>query len=463
MAIESDVLVIGGGLAGVTSAVAAARTGADVRLLSHKKTTLRQASGLADGLGYVPGRSRSDDQSESLSQERKDFRELRASRDEYQGPLIRPSDGFIALPDDHPYSILGEDALRSGLSLFDDLVGDTYLGEHTEKNALVPTFGGTVKPTARYPRSVAAGIASDERPMLVVGFRSLTDFDARMVADNLEAAGVPFEVTGAEVEFAEQFPADAKVTRYARVLDHDERIGGTPARQALVDAVETYVNDVERIGFPALLGSDNAQEVRADLGNRLGADVFEIPTGPPSLPGLRLEDQLYAALDTEGVQYETGCPVVDYETTVEIPDKLESVLVERSGRKIPYTAATFVLATGGLVGKGIDSDRNHVYEPVFDCHIPQPSDRYDWFTDDAFGDHLYARFGIEHDTTMRPLDADGNPEFTNLYAAGAVVGGADVAREKSASGVSLATGIVAGRKAAAATSDSSADQKTTKI
>lgn len=463
MAIESDVLVIGGGLAGVTSAVAAARNGADVRLLSHKKTTLRQASGLIDGLGYVPGRSRSGDRDEYLSQERKDFREVRANRDDYQGPLVTPFDGFDSLPDEHPYSILGKDALRSGLSLFDDLVDDTYLGGHTEKNALVPTFGGTVKPTARYPRSVAAGIASDERPMLVVGFRSLTDFDARMVADNLEAAGVPFEVTGTEVEFAEQFPADANVTRLAKALDHDERIGGTPARKALVDAVMPYVDDAERIGFPALLGDSNVHEVRADLGDRLGTDLFEIPTGPPSLPGLRLEDQLYAALDAEGVRYETGCPVVNYETTDSTSDRLRSVLVERSGREIPYTATTFVLATGGLIGKGIDSNRERVYEPVFNCHVPHSSDRYDWFTDDAFGDHPYARLGLKHDTAMQPLDVDGDPEFTNLYAAGAVVGGADVAREKSASGVSLATGIVAGRKAAAAAIDSNINLNTTEI
>jgi len=33
MAIESEVLVVGGGLAGITSAIAAAREGADVRLV----------------------------------------------------------------------------------------------------------------------------------------------------------------------------------------------------------------------------------------------------------------------------------------------------------------------------------------------------------------------------------------------------------------------------------------------
>ncbi|MFW6017698.1 MAG: glycerol-3-phosphate dehydrogenase subunit GlpB [Halapricum sp.] len=447
MAIESDVLVVGGGLAGVASAVAAAREGADVRLLAHKKSTLRQASGLIDGLGYVPPRTPRGDHAEYLSQERQDVRTVRDERGDYQGPLRTPYEGFDALPADHPYSILGPDALRDGLALFDDLVGEMYVGSHTERNALVPTFGGTVKPTARYPKSAAAGLASDERPMLLVGFRSLTEFDAGMVADQLAASGVPFDVRGVEVAFAEPFPTDVKLTRIVRAFDHDEVIDGTPARRALAASVEPHVENAERIGFPAVLGDDAAAAVREDLGDRLGADVFEIPMGPPSVPGLRLEDQLFEALDADGVRLETGVPAVGYEAA---GDAVESVIVDRMGSDVPYAADAVVLATGGLVGKGLNSDREAVWEPIFDCHVPHPADRYDWFVDDAFGDQPYARFGVQPDASMRPLDADGQPEFGNLFAAGAVVGGADVAREKSASGVSLATGMVAGRNAAKA-------------
>jgi glycerol-3-phosphate dehydrogenase subunit B len=211
MAIETDVLVIGGGLAAMTSAIAAARQGADVRLLSAKTSTLRQASGLIDGLGYVPERRPISEQASYLSQERKDFREVRAKRGDCEGPLVTPYEGFDVLADDHPYSIVGPEALREGLSLFDDLLGDTYLGSHTDRNALVPTYGGAVKPTARYPRASAASLASREEPMLVVGFRSLSEFDGRMVADRLAAADVPFDVSGVEVDFAEAFRADAKI------------------------------------------------------------------------------------------------------------------------------------------------------------------------------------------------------------------------------------------------------------
>ncbi|ELZ50955.1 anaerobic glycerol-3-phosphate dehydrogenase subunit B [Halorubrum distributum JCM 9100] len=454
MAITSDVLVVGGGLAAVTAAVSAAREGADVRLVSHKASTLRQASGLIDALGYVPATEPAKPLRDGPPTA---GREL--DPDEWpdpEGPLADPFEGIDRLPESHPYRIVGGDALRDGLDLFDDLAGDAYRGGHTERNALVPTFGGAVKPTARYPAAAEAGLASDDRPMLVVGFRSLTEYDARAFAGRLEAAGVPFDVAGAEVEFAEAFRADAKITRLAKALDHDEAIDGVPAREALAKAVSPHLHDVvdedggvdrvERVGFPAFLGDDRGDEVRAELADRLGADVFEIPMGPPSLPGLRLEDRLFDALDAEGVRFETGNPVVGVDSASD--GRVEAVAVDRKGRTAPYGADAFVLATGGLVGKGLDSDREGAREPVFDLYVDQPDDRYEWFVDDAFGDQPYARFGVRPDERCRPTDADGAVQYENVFAAGGVVGGADAAREKSASGVSLATGIVAGRQAA---------------
>jgi len=454
MAIDSDVLVVGGGLAGITAAIAASREGADVRLVSHKASTLRQASGLIDALGYIPA-----------TEPAKPLREgpptagRNLDPDEWpdpEGPLVDPYERIDSLPEDHPYRLVGADALRDGLALFDDLVGDAYAGGHTDRNALIPTFGGGVKPAARYPESVTGGLASDDRPTLIVGFRSLTEYDARAVADRLEASGVPFDVAGVEVEFAEAFRADAKITRLAKALDRDEEIDGTPAREALAKAVAPHLHDVvddeggvdrvERVGFPAFLGDDEAAAVRAEIGERLGADVFEIPMGPPSLPGLRLEDRLYDALDAAGVRFETGTPIIGYETDAD--GSIDHLIADRNGSEVPYGAEAVVLATGGLVGKGLDSDRDGVREPVLDLHVPQPSDRYEWFVDDAFGEQPYARFGVRPDERLRPLDAADEVAYENVRVAGAVVGGADVARENSASGVSLATGLVAGREAA---------------
>jgi glycerol-3-phosphate dehydrogenase subunit B len=422
MAIESEVLVVGGGLAGLTGALSAARAGADVRLVSYKQSTLRSASGLVDVLGYTH---------------------------EGDGPLVDPYEAIPRLPERHPYRTVGVNAVREGLALFDDVVPDSR-GGHTDANALLPTHGGTVKPTARYPAGASAGLASDARDTLVVGLESMVDFDGPHVASHLRAAGVPFEVRGVSLQFPGDLRADAKVTRYAKLLDTNGEVSvrgrPRPAREALAERVAPELAGEQRVGFPAILGDEDPAGVRAALADHLGADVFEVPMGPPSLPGLRLEDDLFAALDEAGASIETGNPVVDYEGE----DRVERVLVEKHGARVPYTADEYVLATGGLVGKGVESDREGVYEPIFDCHVPHDADRYEWFDTEAFGDHPFARFGVETDATLRPLDADGSVEFDNLRAAGSVLGGYDFAAEKSGSGVSLATGYAAGQHAGGA-------------
>ena len=418
VAIESEVLVIGGGLAGVASALSAARAGADARLVSYKQSTLRQASGLVDVLGYTP---------------------------DGDGPLRDPFAAIPDLPVEHPYRTVGVTTVREALCLFDDLVPG-YRGDHTDRNALVPTHGGTVKPTARYPAAAAAGLASDDRDALLVGFEAMVDFDAPHAGAHLAAAGVPFDVRGVTVPFPGDLRADATVTRYAKLLDADATVSvdgpDRPVREALAGRVERHLDGEGRVGFPAVLGEDDPAGVRRSLGETLGVDVFEIPMGPPSLPGMRLADALFSALDAAGVSIETGNPVTDYEGD----DRVERVFVEKNGARIPNSADQYVLATGGLVGKGVESDREGVWEPVFGCHVPHPPDRYDWFDGAAFGDHPFAGFGVETDERLRPLDADGNVEFDNLRAAGSVLGGYDFAAEKSGSGVSLATGYAAGRE-----------------
>ncbi|UPM43458.1 glycerol-3-phosphate dehydrogenase subunit GlpB [Halocatena salina] len=414
MAISEDVVIVGGGLAGAISALSAAKAGVSVRLISHKESTLRHASGLIDVLGYPT---------------------------EDDPPVVNPFDALDALPDSHPYSVVGEAEIREGLALFDEITGDLYAGDHTDRNALVPTQQGTVKPTARYPRSMATGIGND-RAMLLVGFESLPDFDAPLAADHLEAVGVPFASRGVTVRFPADLRADAKLTRFATALEREE------TTTALAETIEHHIDDAERVGFPALLGRDDCGSVRSTLESHLGIPVFELPGGPPSLPGLRLADRLFEALDSAGVHLSTGVPVVGHETE---GDRISSVLVDRgSHTPQPYHASEFVLATGGLVGKGIDSDRNGVHEPIFDCHVPHPEDRYEWFLGEAFGDHPFARFGVVPDGKLRPVDTQGNLEYENLRAAGSVLGGANIAAEKSGSGISLATGALAGRLAAEA-------------
>lgn len=410
VAIEDDVLVVGGGIAGMTAALAAAEAGVDVRLASKKQSTLRQATGLADVLGYANG-----------------------------ALVSNPFEAVESLPAEHPYSIVGTSAIRAGLSRFDAVTGDAYRGAHTDRNALVPTHGGTVKPTARYPESVAAGLASDERGMLLVGLEGLVDFDAPSAAAHLRAAGVPYDTRGVTVPFPLEFEADATTTRYARALEADE----SNVRETVIDRIADAHEDAPRIGLPAVLGIEEHRDLLGTLREALDAAVFEVPTGPPSLPGIRLEGRYEAALREAGVEIVRN-EVVDYAAD---GDRIASVTLDRDGQRVPLVASSYVLATGGLVGTGLAADRETVREPVFDCHVPAPEDRSDWSVSERHGDQPYARFGVSVDQQLRPLTGAGDPEFTNLRAVGSVLGGYDFAAACSGTGISLATGELAGRLA----------------
>ncbi|MEF8775363.1 MAG: glycerol-3-phosphate dehydrogenase subunit GlpB [Haloarculaceae archaeon] len=424
MSVDSDVLVVGGGLAGSMAALAAARAdrGATVGLVSDGETTLRAASGLIDVLGYTP---------------------------DGEGPLRDPFEAIPDLPTEHPYPTVGLEAVREGLALFDDVAGDAYRGGHTGLNALVPTAGGATKPTARYPTAVAPGLAARTDDMLLVGFEDSTAMDAHLVADRLQAAGVPFSTTGVTVRFPADGTAESPVPAMAAALDANEPVPDTggedsarSVRTALAEAIYTYHQSQGRVGLPAVLGRTEHEAIRDTIADHLDADVFEVPLGPPSIPGRRLGTLLTAALERDGVEVTDG-RVTDVETT---EDAVEGVVLGDGDERLE--AGAFVLATGGLTGGGIRSDRTSVREPLFGCHVEAPPDRYDWFDDEFFGTHPFAHFGVRTDDQLRPLDPDGTPEFDNLRAAGAVLGGYDLAAEKSGSGVSIATGYVAGCRAA---------------
>ncbi len=416
MAIESDVVVIGGGLAGTLAGIAAARRGARVYLLSATESTLRQSSGVIDVLGYPTPKD---------------------------GPVVDPVAAIDTLPDEHPYRKLGNEAVNAALELFDAVTAEVYDGSPRNQNALLLTPAGTVKPTWRYPATAGAGLLSDPRSMLLIGFETIPDFNAPFVTARLSEQNVPCQVSGATIRIPGDFRADAVRTRIARALDRNEPIAGSDdgMRSALADAIRPHLDDAARVGMPAILGYTAPHQVLADLEAELGVDVFEVPIGPPSIPGMRLEDCLLDMFQQAGGRVHHGAVAADAEARNK---HIQHVTVDHHGRDVRYTADAYVLATGGLIGGGLRASRESVEEPLFGCAVPHPVERYAWFDERPFGPHAFARFGVRVDDTLRPLDERDTPAFENLFAAGSVIGGIDFTAEHAGSGVAITTGVHAG-------------------
>lgn len=407
-----DLVVVGGGVAGCTAALTAARTdpSASVRVLCPAEDRFGAHSGLIDVLGYRPGR---------------------------EEPVSDPFSAIDELPDSHWYSKLGPERLREALAVFDDATG--YGGVETDENALFPTAVGSLKPASRYPDSIAAGVASDRQPMRLVGFEQVPDFDVELAADRLTKR-LPYEVTGTSI--TPPFPADEvpPAPAIADALDENGETGsGESLRESLTNALRSELDVEPRLGVPAVLGVDEADAIRAALETRLHADIFEVPIGPPSIPGRRLESRLSAALDEAGVAVQRGVSLSDIEASDGQIDAVRTAAGTCEG-------AAFVLATGGIQAGGLESTRDEIHEPLFDAPVRAPSDRREWVDNDFLGDHEAIRVGVQTDDQLRPAGTDG-PQYSNLYAAGQILETTNVVAEQSADGVAIVTGHEAGLRA----------------
>jgi glycerol-3-phosphate dehydrogenase subunit B len=127
--------------------------------------------------------------------------------------------------------------------------------------------------------------------------------------------------------------------------------------------------------------------------------------------------------------------------------KVDAVVVRTAAREVRYEARWFVLATGGFGSGGIEMDSHgEVREAVFGLPVwGVPPVGEPMFSPIYLDRHPLARAGVRTDDTLRPIRADGEVIYDNLYTVGATLAGAEPWREKSGEGISLATASRAAR------------------
>ncbi len=163
-----DVVVIGAGTAGLVAGARLAQAGARVCVIAKGVGSTHLAPGTIDVLGYGPER------------------------------IVAPLEGVAALAaerPDHPYALLGLEVIAAAVDWFmtpaaaDVLPGYRYVGG-LERNMLLPTAVGALKPSAIVPETFAAGDSEGLGRVVVVGLPPLRDFHAELCAGNLRAVGV---------------------------------------------------------------------------------------------------------------------------------------------------------------------------------------------------------------------------------------------------------------------------------
>ncbi len=409
----TDLIVIGAGLTGMIAAYTAAKAGLTVKLVAKGLGALHWNAGTMDVLGYCP---------------------------DEQSPVARPLDAIAQLTN-HPYTLAGHvaDALKNFSALTNDLGLPFGGAKNSGENFWLASPVGAARPTFLAPRAQIGGDLARTEPMLIVGLRGMRDFYPELIAENLRkqghaarAAFLPLDLITAR--------HDINPVQIARALDN-------PGLQTvLAIELKNLVRPGERIGLPAILGMNNHADALERLQAHLGATVFEIPTLPPSVPGVRLNNALRRALEQLGVRVDVNMDVEHAHIENKRVVWIES---ESASRPLKHRAEKFLLATGGILGGGITNDHTGVSrEVIFDLPLNIPTARGAWFRARLFdpAGHPVFRGGVMVNRDFQPVDANGARVYDNVWAAGGVLANADSIAERSLEGVALATGIAAARR-----------------
>jgi glycerol-3-phosphate dehydrogenase subunit B len=293
---------------------------------------------------------------------------------------------------------------------------------------------GTVKQTYCVPKTMWNGVKAlkEKSFCLLVDFQGLHDFSARQIVatlgdrwPDLRTARIPFPGPDHTTDFV-----TGEITAETMELSKN--------REKLVQDLQPHLKDAQAVGMPAVLGIRRTQEILSELEDRIGVPVFELPTLPISVPGLRLNDTFTRGLLAKGVRTFPQYQVSDTEQRSG-DDFVIRISKNRAGQSV--RAKAVILATGRFWGRGLRADRKGIHEAIFDLPLFQPADRNEWHHPDFFDarGHPINRAGVEIDDAFRPVDSSGRPVLQNLFAAGSILAHQDWMRMKCGSGLAIAT------------------------
>lgn len=399
----TDIVVIGAGIAGLLAAARASEGGAKVTVVSFGIGGLQLGHGCLDILGRAP--------------------------DAVDNPLAA-IDGLAA---EHPYRVFGAEAVRAGAEYAAAFFGPDLLVGNPDANQWLPTALGGLRPTA-YASPSMVGPLDD---VLVIGLAQLKDFQPELFARNLRLARpgtrikhrlVDFPARPGEVDsqphgYARSFADPNKLDEFVRLLDRSGRASAA-------------------VALPAVLGLDPNRW--RQVSERLGKPIIEVPTPPPSVPGMRLNTHALARLRAAGVRIINGSRAVALHAQ---NDRVDAVEVATTGHPIKINCAAVIHAPGGFESGSLTLDSHGKLTERLGLPVWQPDGPP--FVADRRADQPLWRAGLRIDAQARVLDAADQPIYRNLYAAGGVLAGAVRWREKSGEGIAAVSALRAAEGALA--------------
>lgn len=405
----TDLAIIGSGLAGFAASTFALLRGIQTAQVGNTGA-LAYTTGYLDLMG-----SKTTRQHQPVSNPWTELRELTKSQS------------------DHPLARIPTGDIRDAFLKFTSFVGEcgiSYsLPGETNLNALTPA--GTVKKTFCVPATMQAGIdaCSQKTNCVIVNFKGLRGFSARQIEANLKAEWPKLRaelVVFPGMETGEIYPEVM-----ARALEVDS------CRRLLAERIIEVAGDAKVIGLPAVLGMHRPDKVMAEMERLIGLPIFEIPTMPPAVPGIRLREMFEQVFPQKGL---TLIPQQKVQRVTFDADGMTLLLSDNFG-PISIKAKVVILATGRFLSGGLVAGIEGIVEPLLNLPVSQPDSREGWYQKtymDARG-HGVNKAGIEVDDRFRVLDRDNRPFDKRLFAAGILLAHQDWIRGRCGAGVAIAS------------------------
>ncbi|MBU1566429.1 MAG: glycerol-3-phosphate dehydrogenase subunit GlpB [Proteobacteria bacterium] len=333
----------------------------------------------------------------------------------------------------HPLSRVAVADIHRGFNEFTAFLGECGIAysQPEKRNITALTPVGTLKQTLCVPATMAAGprAFAAKKPCVIIDFIGLKGFSGRQVVANLQDRWPNLGTQ--RIAFPDMVHGEIYPEVMARALE-------VPAtREKLAYTLKNAAGQAKVIGLPAILGMHCPDHVRAELERLTGLEIFEIPTMPPSVPGIRLRELFEQVLPKKGVTLIPQQKV----TALDFDDRGATLSLFDSYGPIRIQAQTVILATGRFLSGGLEAHPDGIREHLLDLPVTQPADRTHWYHDrytDPRG-HAIHRAGIEIDDTFRPLRLDGRPYSDRLFAAGIIIAHQDWIRGRSGAGIAIAT------------------------
>ncbi len=420
-----DCIIIGGGISGLVCGIRCAGQGLRCMIFSAGMSALHFSSGSIDVLGYDTERNRVRRPLEAL-------------------------DAFIRDRPRHPYALCGRACVEEALGFFQEEVEKEglYLYANGRENHAHVTTLGTLKPTYLSQRSVfnerLKEIVERKPGIAVLTVDGFKDFYPDLAAENLRKHPMfrGARIVTGSVDLSGIYPEGKNLYEFrsvdiARLFDRAEHLNEIASR------INRAAGDAEIVGLPAFMGIRNASRLREALRGRVRGFLYEIPTLPPSILGMRLDNALKSRFAELGGVFIAGDRVIGGEIRNGVLEHIHT----RNHGDTNLRARFFVLASGSFFSGGLTSDFRAVREPVFGLPVDYTEGRSTWHAPGFFHaeSQPFLEFGVKTDERLHPADASGRA-IENLFCTGAVLAGYSPVREASGSGVAIGTGYKAAQQ-----------------